>query len=67
MVVKVGGRKLKKCYNFLLAKRLRSTASCVSTRTATLLLVVDCYSQVVGAAVHQYSHLIENFNPPSPP
>src|SRR6266849_1154909 len=28
-----------------------------------LLFVVDWYSQVVGAAVHQYSHLIRNFNP----
>ena len=42
----------KKCYNFLLAMPCRSTASCVSTRTATLLLVVDWYSQVVSAAVH---------------
>ncbi len=32
-----------------------------------LLFVVDWYSQVVGAAVHQYSHLIRNFNPSSPP
>jgi hypothetical protein len=39
----------------------------VSTRTATLLLVVDWYSQVFGAAVHQYSQLIRNFNPPSSP
>src|SRR5204863_3544590 len=35
--------------------------------TATLLLVVDWYSQVVGAVVHQYSHLIRNLNSPSPP
>ena len=39
------------------------TASCMSTRTATLLLVVDRYSQVLGAAVHQYSQLIRNLNP----
>jgi len=31
-----------------------------------LLFVVDWYSQVVGSAVHQYSHLIRNFNPSSP-
>ena len=46
---------------------LAGAAYCVSNRTATLLLVVDWYSQVVGAAVHQYSHLIRNFNPSSPP
>jgi hypothetical protein len=40
------------------------TASCISTQTATLLLVVDRYSQVLGAAVHQYSQLIQNLNPP---
>jgi hypothetical protein len=39
------------------------TASCMSTRTATLLLVVDRCSQVLGAAVHQYSQLIPNLNP----
>src|ERR1051326_6696575 len=39
------------------------TASCMSTRTATLLLVVDRCSQVLGAAVHQYSQLIRNLNP----
>ena len=48
----------KKCYNFRLATPTRRTASCVSTRTATLLLVVDRYSQVPGAAVHHYSQLI---------
>jgi len=32
-----------------------------------LLFVVDWYSQVVGAAVHQYSHLIRKLTPPSPP
>ena len=40
------------------------TASCISTRTATLLLVVDRYSQVLGAAVHQYSQLIRKPQPP---
>ena len=55
----------KKCYNFKLARSAGITASCISTRTATLLLVVDWYSQVLGAAVHQYSHLIQNLNPPS--
>jgi hypothetical protein len=44
----------QKCYNFRLAKSANLTASCMSTRTATLLLVVDRYSQVLGAAVHQY-------------
>jgi hypothetical protein len=53
----------KKCYNFSLAKSAQITASCVSTRTATLLLVVDGYSQVLGAAVHQYSLFIQNLNP----
>src|SRR5256885_16261770 len=48
----------KKCYNFKLARADRSTASCISTRTATLLLVVDCYSQVLGAAVYEYAQLI---------
>ena len=45
----------------------RLTASCMSTRTATLLLVVDPYSQVLGAAVYNYSQLIRNFNPSIPP
>ena len=44
----------KKCYNFRLATGHARTASCVCARTATLLLVVDWYSQVLGAAVHQY-------------
>ncbi len=48
----------KKCYNFRLAMCAELTASCMSTRTATLLLVVDRYSQVLGAAVHQYSQPI---------
>ena len=48
----------KKCYNFRLAMAGKLTASCISTRTATLLLVVDRYSQVLGAAVHQYCQLI---------
>jgi len=41
----------------------KRTASCISTRTATLLLVVDWYSQVLGAAVHQYSQLIPKPQP----
>ena len=53
----------KKCYNFRLAMCGKFTASCMSTRTATLLLVVDRYSQVLGAAVHHYSQLIRNLNP----
>ena len=53
----------KKCYNFTLAMSAKVTASCVSTRTATLLLVVDRYSQVLGAAVHQYSQLIPKPQP----
>jgi hypothetical protein len=57
----------KKCYNFGLAMSGNLTASCMSTRTATLLLVVDRYSQVLGAAVHQYCQLIRNLNPPLPP
>jgi hypothetical protein len=57
----------KKIYNFGLAMAFRLTAYCMFQRTATLLLVVDWYSQVVGAAVHQYSHLIRNLNPLSPP
>ena len=57
----------KKCYNFSLAMSVQITASCVSTRTVTLLLVVHRYSQVLGAAVHQYAQLIRNLNPPSPP
>src|SRR5207248_8357169 len=39
------------------------TSSCVYTRTVTLLLVVHRYSQVLGAAVHQYAQLIRNLNP----
>ena len=53
----------KKCYNFRLAMCAELTASCMSTRTATLLLVVDRYSQVLGAAVHQYSQLIRQPQP----
>ena len=48
----------------MLAMAARAAAYCVSNRTATLLLVVDWYSQVVGAAVHQYSHLIRTLTPP---
>ena len=57
----------KKCYNFKLAKPVARTASCISTRTATLLLVVDWYSQVLGAAVYEYAQLISNLNPPLRP
>jgi len=57
----------KKCYNFRLATGDARTASCVCTQTVTLLLVVHRYSQVLGAAVHQYAQLIRNLNPPSPP
>ena len=57
----------KKCYNFRLATSANLTASCMSTRTATLLLVVDRYSQVLGAAVHQYSQLIRTSTPLLPP
>jgi len=53
----------KKCYNLRLAMTGKLTASCMSTRTATLLLVVDRYSQVFGAAVHQYSQLIRKPQP----
>ena len=53
----------KKCNNFRLAISAKFTASCMSTRTATLLLVVDRYSQVLGAAVHQYSQLIRKPQP----
>src|SRR5213592_929404 len=53
----------KKCYNFKLANPVAITASCISTRTATLLLVVDWYSQVLGDAVHEYSHLIQKPQP----
>jgi hypothetical protein len=57
----------QKCYNFRLAMSGKFTASCVSTRTATLLLVVDRYSQVLGGAVHQYCQLIRTSTPPLPP
>jgi hypothetical protein len=57
----------KKCYKFMLAMPVAGAAYCVSNRTATLLLVVDWYSQVLGAAVHHYSHLIRNLNPSSSP
>ena len=55
----------QKCYNFKLATDEARTASCISTQTATLLLVVDWYSQVLGAAVYEYAQLISNLNPPS--
>jgi len=57
----------KKCYNFGLAMSGNLTASCMSTRTATLLLVVDRYSQVLGVAVHHYSHLIQTSTTPLRP
>ena len=53
----------KKCNNLNLAMSGRLTASCMSTRTATLLLVVDRYSLVLGAAVHDYSQLIPKPQP----
>src|SRR5882724_3616764 len=53
----------KKCNNFTLAMSGKFAASCMSTRTATLLLVVDRYSQVLGAAVHHYSQLIRKPQP----
>ena len=57
----------EKCYNFNLATPSPGTAYCMSQGQPTLLLVVDRYSQLVCAAVHKYSHLIENLNPPLPP
>ena len=57
----------EKCYNFRLAEVVFFTAYCVSARTVALLLVVDWNSQVVSAAVHHYSHAIQNLNPPSLP
>jgi len=42
----------------MLAMPTPGPAYCMSNRTATLLLVVDWYSQVFSTAVHQYSHLI---------
>ena len=66
-MAETGRLALKKCYNFRLAMLAPRAAYCVSQRTATLLLVVHYDSQVVCAAVHKYSHLIGNLNPPSPP
>src|SRR5438105_9241088 len=54
----------KKCYNFRLATPSLRAAYCMSQGQPTLLLVVHQDSQVVCAAVHKYSHLIQNFNPP---
>jgi hypothetical protein len=48
----------------MLAMSVAWAAYCVSNGTATLLLVVDWYSQVVSAAVHQYSHLIRTLTLP---
>src|SRR6266404_7268603 len=58
-----GPHEAKKCNNFRLAMSGKFAASCMSTRTATLLLVVDRYSQVLGAAVHHYSQLIRKPQP----
>jgi hypothetical protein len=62
-----GRSPAEKCYNFMLAMPVPGAACCMSNRTATLLLVVDWYSQVVSPAVHHYSHIIRNLNPPLPP
>ena len=62
-----GSKNSEKSYNFRLAMRASEAAYCVSARTVTLLLVVDWNSQVVSAAVHDYSHAIQKLNPPSPP
>ena len=42
-----------------------TAAYCMSAQAQPNLLlpVVDRYSQVIGAAVHQYSHVIRNLNP----
>jgi hypothetical protein len=56
-------QEAKKCYNLELAMCGKITASCMTRPTATLLLVVDRYSQVLGAAVHQYSQLIRKPQP----
>jgi hypothetical protein len=45
----------------------RVTAYCVSAGQATLLLGVDHNSQVISAAVHEYSHLINKPQPGSSP
>ena len=57
----------KKCYNFRLDMPEWRAAYCMSQGQPTLLLVVHQDSQVVCAGVHKYSHIIENFNPPSSP
>ena len=64
MIVRLTGQK---CYNFRLAMPSPRAAYCMSQGQPTLLLVVHYDSQVVCAAVHNYSHLIENLNPPLPP
>jgi hypothetical protein len=56
----------EKCYNFRLAMPSSKAAYCVSQGQPTLLLVVHQDSQVVCAAVHKNSHLIQNFNPSLP-
>ena len=64
LIVRLAG---KKCYNFSLAMASPEAAYCMSQGQPTLLLVVHQDSQVVCAAVHKYSHLIQNLNPPSLP
>ena len=64
---RIGRLGAEKCYNFRLAIGGRRAAYCMSQGQPTLLLVVHLDSQVVCAAVHKYSHIIENFNPPSSP
>src|SRR5690348_12609358 len=53
----------KKCYNFRLAMPFQGAAYCMSQGQPTLLLVVHRDSQVICAAVHMYSHLIETSTP----
>jgi hypothetical protein len=57
----------QKCYNFSLAMASLEAAYCMSQGQPTLLLVVHYDSQLVCAAVHKYSHLIENSTPPLSP
>jgi hypothetical protein len=64
LIVRLAG---KKCYNFSLATPSPGAAYCMSQGQPTLLLVVHQDSQLVCAAVHNYSHLIENSTPPSSP
>jgi triphosphoribosyl-dephospho-CoA synthetase len=64
---RIGRIGTEKCYNFRLAMTFLGAAYCMSQGQPTLLLVVHQDSQVVCSAVHKYSHIIENFNPPSSP